>query len=128
MAAIQGFRVVPDGKIATVTLEANLLQTDLLKVSDKVWVAEGSFMELQAGVATLPKQTAMVTSKREALEYPSHSGGSVEECEHETGDGWEEQDIEVSKGDKVKIGWMETEPDTMQKVEGKDTTKTSEKS
>ncbi|KAJ1082187.1 hypothetical protein NDU88_002355 [Pleurodeles waltl] len=47
LAAIQGSRVALEGKIETVAVEVNLLRADLLKVSDKVKVAEGSIMELQ---------------------------------------------------------------------------------
>ncbi|KAJ1130474.1 hypothetical protein NDU88_008826 [Pleurodeles waltl] len=60
LSAIQGSRVALEGKIETV--EVNLLRADLRKVSDKVKVAEGSIVELQAEVETLRKQTAQAGS------------------------------------------------------------------
>ncbi|KAJ1214028.1 hypothetical protein NDU88_001656 [Pleurodeles waltl] len=47
LAAIQGSRVVLEGKIKAVAVEVNLLGADLRKVSDKVKVAEGSIVDLQ---------------------------------------------------------------------------------
>ncbi|KAJ1109385.1 hypothetical protein NDU88_006746 [Pleurodeles waltl] len=48
LAAIQGSCVVLQGKIEAVAVEVNLLRMDLRKVSDKVKVAEGSIVDLQA--------------------------------------------------------------------------------
>ncbi|KAJ1210396.1 hypothetical protein NDU88_005760 [Pleurodeles waltl] len=53
LAAIQGSRVAPEGKIETVAVEVNLLRADLRKVSDKVKVAEGSIVELQVEIGAL---------------------------------------------------------------------------
>ncbi|KAJ1142044.1 hypothetical protein NDU88_008372 [Pleurodeles waltl] len=47
LAAIQGSRVVFEGKTEAVAVEVNLLWTDLRKVSNKVKVAEGSIVDLQ---------------------------------------------------------------------------------
>ncbi|KAJ1170444.1 hypothetical protein NDU88_002321 [Pleurodeles waltl] len=68
LAAVQGSRVVLEGKIEAVAVEVNLLRTDLRKVSDKVKVAEGSIVDLQAEVNTLRKQMAQVTSTVGMLE------------------------------------------------------------
>ncbi|KAJ1150786.1 hypothetical protein NDU88_003575 [Pleurodeles waltl] len=68
LAAIQGSRVALEGKIETVAVEVNLLRADLRKVSDKVKVAEGSIVELQAEVGTLRKQMAQAGSTVGRLE------------------------------------------------------------
>ncbi|KAJ1096185.1 hypothetical protein NDU88_001329 [Pleurodeles waltl] len=47
LVAIHGARVALEGKIETVAVEVNLLQTDLHKVSEKVKVAEGAIVYLQ---------------------------------------------------------------------------------
>ncbi|KAJ1116148.1 hypothetical protein NDU88_004367 [Pleurodeles waltl] len=47
LAAIQGSRVVLEGKIETVAWKVNLLRADIRTVSDKVKVAEDSIAELQ---------------------------------------------------------------------------------
>ncbi|KAJ1119823.1 hypothetical protein NDU88_008008 [Pleurodeles waltl] len=47
MAMIQGSRIALEGKIETDPLEANLLRTELLKVSDKLRIVEGTIVELQ---------------------------------------------------------------------------------
>ncbi|KAJ1138823.1 hypothetical protein NDU88_005204 [Pleurodeles waltl] len=62
LPAIEGSRVVLDGKIKAVAVEVNLLQTDLRKVSDKVKVVERSIVDLEMEVSTLRKQMAQVTS------------------------------------------------------------------
>ncbi|KAJ1157907.1 hypothetical protein NDU88_010604 [Pleurodeles waltl] len=53
LAAIQGSRVVLEGKIKAMAVEVNLLQTDLRKVSDKVKVVEGSIVDLQVEDGTM---------------------------------------------------------------------------
>ncbi|KAJ1218738.1 hypothetical protein NDU88_006315 [Pleurodeles waltl] len=58
----------PGGKTETVAVEVNLLRADLCKVSDKVKVAKGSIVDLQAEVGTLRKQMAQVTSTVGTLE------------------------------------------------------------
>ncbi|KAJ1130649.1 hypothetical protein NDU88_009000 [Pleurodeles waltl] len=69
LATIQGSRVALEGKIETeVAVEVNLLRADLRKVSDKVKVAEGSIMELQTEVGTLPKQMVQASSTVGRLE------------------------------------------------------------
>ncbi|KAJ1109481.1 hypothetical protein NDU88_006841 [Pleurodeles waltl] len=68
LAAIQGSRVALEGKIETVAV--NLLQADLMKVSDKVKVAEGSIVELQTEVGALQKQMVQATSTVGWLESP----------------------------------------------------------
>ncbi|KAJ1100110.1 hypothetical protein NDU88_005199 [Pleurodeles waltl] len=73
LAAIQGSRVALEGKIETVAVEVNLLQADLLKVSDKVKVAEGSIVELQTEVGTLRKQMVQATSTVGRLKARSDS-------------------------------------------------------
>ncbi|KAJ1164768.1 hypothetical protein NDU88_005202 [Pleurodeles waltl] len=68
LAAIQGARVALEGKIETVAVEVNLFRADLRKVSDRVKVAEGSIVELQAEVGTLRKQMAQAGSTVGRLE------------------------------------------------------------
>ncbi|KAJ1128021.1 hypothetical protein NDU88_006413 [Pleurodeles waltl] len=68
LAAIQGSRVALECKIETVAVEVNLLRADLRKVSDKVKVADGSIVELQAEVGTLRKQMAQAGSTVGRLE------------------------------------------------------------
>ncbi|KAJ1157271.1 hypothetical protein NDU88_009986 [Pleurodeles waltl] len=68
LAAIQGSRVALEGKIETVAVEVNVLREDLRKVSDKVKVAEGLIVELQAEVGTLCKQMAQASSTVDRLE------------------------------------------------------------
>ncbi|KAJ1209474.1 hypothetical protein NDU88_004852 [Pleurodeles waltl] len=53
LAAIQGSRVVLEGKIEAVAVEVNLLRTDLRKVSDKVKVEERSIVDFQTEEETL---------------------------------------------------------------------------
>ncbi|KAJ1116503.1 hypothetical protein NDU88_004713 [Pleurodeles waltl] len=68
LMAIQGSRVVLEGKIEMVADEVNLLQVDLRKVSDKVKVAEGSIAELQTEVGMLQNQIVQATSTVGRLE------------------------------------------------------------
>ncbi|KAJ1159816.1 hypothetical protein NDU88_000321 [Pleurodeles waltl] len=68
LTAIQGSRMASQGKIETVAVEVNLLRVDLRKVSDKVKVAEGLIVELQAEVGTLRKQMAQAGSTVGRLE------------------------------------------------------------
>ncbi|KAJ1216375.1 hypothetical protein NDU88_003977 [Pleurodeles waltl] len=68
LAAIQGSRVALEGKIEMVAVEVNLLRADLRKISDKVKVAEGSIVELQAELGTLRKQMAQAGSTVGRLE------------------------------------------------------------
>ncbi|KAJ1117097.1 hypothetical protein NDU88_005297 [Pleurodeles waltl] len=68
LAAIQGSRVVLEGKIKTVAVKVNLLQADLRMVSDKVKVAEGSRLELQTEMGVLRKQIVQVNSTVSRLE------------------------------------------------------------
>lgn len=64
---IQCSREALEGKIETVAIELTLLLSDLRKVSDKVRVAEGSLVDLQAEVGSLEKQVAAVTSTARVL-------------------------------------------------------------
>ncbi|KAJ1093319.1 hypothetical protein NDU88_006424 [Pleurodeles waltl] len=57
-----------ENKIEMVALKVNVLHTDLRKVSEKVWLAEGSTADLQTEVAALKKQVAVVSSWSGALE------------------------------------------------------------
>ncbi|KAJ1197569.1 hypothetical protein NDU88_001426 [Pleurodeles waltl] len=68
LAAIQGFKVVLEGKIETMALEVNLLRADLRNVSDKVKVVEGSIVKLQTEVGALRNQMVQVTSTVGMLE------------------------------------------------------------
>ncbi|KAJ1179473.1 hypothetical protein NDU88_004707 [Pleurodeles waltl] len=61
-------RVALEGKIETVAVEVNFLLADLMKVSKKVKVPEGSIVELQTEVGSLRKQMVQVDSTVERLE------------------------------------------------------------
>ncbi|KAJ1093349.1 hypothetical protein NDU88_006453 [Pleurodeles waltl] len=99
LGAIHGARVAMERKIETVAVEVNLLQADLRKISDKVEVVEGSFVDLQTEVGTLRKQMAQVTFTVGTLEarledsegrsrrnnvrllgFPERAEGSTVEC------------------------------------------------
>ncbi|KAJ1143153.1 hypothetical protein NDU88_009464 [Pleurodeles waltl] len=106
LTAIQGSRVALEGKIEMVAVDVNLLTADLRKVLDKVKVAEGSIVELQAEVGTLQKQMVQAGSTVGSLEaqmedaegrsrlnnirllvFPERSEGSMVEAFVKTGSG-----------------------------------------
>ncbi|KAJ1105913.1 hypothetical protein NDU88_003316 [Pleurodeles waltl] len=75
LAAIQGSRVALEGNIETVAVKMNLLRADLRKVSDKVKVAKGSIVELQAEVETL-RGTGQATGTSGVVNRASGADGS----------------------------------------------------
>ncbi|KAJ1144604.1 hypothetical protein NDU88_010902 [Pleurodeles waltl] len=80
LLAIQVSRVALEDKIETVTLEVNLLSTDLWNVSDMVRVAEGSIVDPQSEVAALRKQMDDVTSKAATLEATAEIAAGRSRC------------------------------------------------
>ncbi|KAJ1216090.1 hypothetical protein NDU88_003696 [Pleurodeles waltl] len=68
MAAIHGFRTILVVKIDSVSVEVNLLCTDLQKVADNVKTAEQSISFLQLEVKTLKDQMSKMMMMTKTLE------------------------------------------------------------
>ena len=67
--AIKGSREALEGQIRGVSVEVNLLRTDLRKVADKVHTAEADIAQLQTEVKTLKQQVTQLKVTTGALEY-----------------------------------------------------------
>lgn len=68
LKAIQGSHSALERQIETVSIDVNLLRTDLRKVADKVTDAEGNIEQLQGEVASLKKTVTHLTAATSALE------------------------------------------------------------
>ncbi|KAJ1126810.1 hypothetical protein NDU88_005216 [Pleurodeles waltl] len=97
LAAIQGSRVALEGKIETVADEVNLLRVDLRKVSDKVKVAEGSIVELQAEVGTLQEVWRWLEMRdKAALGRPAGTSGVACRTSGADGSDWRNREMKAS--------------------------------